>query len=108
MTKLADKECVPCKAGTPPLKGAELDKLARELSPAWRVEGGHHLEREYKFKDFREALAFTNKVGEFAESINHHPDIFLAWGKVKLTLWTHSAGGLTEGDFIFAAKVDRL
>jgi pterin-4a-carbinolamine dehydratase len=68
----------------------------------------HHLERDYKFADFRQALAFTNKVGELAEQQNHHPDIYLAWGKVKLTLWTHKIDGLTESDFIFAAKVDKI
>jgi 4a-hydroxytetrahydrobiopterin dehydratase len=108
MSDLAQKECVACKGGTPPLKGDDVTRLARELAAGWRVIGEHHLEREYKFANFREALAFTNKVGELAEAQNHHPDFYLAWGKVKLTLWTHKIDGLTEGDFIFAAKVDQL
>lgn len=108
MSKLAEQECVPCKAGTPALKGEELRGYAAQLNAAWRVVDDRQLEREYKFKDFREALAFTNRVGELAESVNHHPDIFLAWGKVKLTLWTHSIGGLSASDFVFAAKVDAL
>jgi 4a-hydroxytetrahydrobiopterin dehydratase len=108
MSKLAEKECVPCKGGTPPLKGSALSTLANELGGGWRVVGEHHLEKEFKFKNFAEALAFTNKVGELAERVNHHPDIFLAWGLVKLTLWTHSIGGLSEGDFVFAAKVGQL
>lgn len=108
MSTLADKECAACKGGVPPLKGDELKKFSAQLSGDWKVIGEHHLEREFKFKDFREALDFTNKVGELAEKQNHHPDIYLVWGKVKLTLWTHSIDGLTEGDFIFAAKVDRL
>ena len=70
--------------------------------------GEHHLEKEYSFKDFREALAFTNRVGELAEAQGHHPDIYLAWGKVKLTIFTHKIGGLSEADFVFAAKADRL
>ena len=68
----------------------------------------HHLEKKYKFSNFRQALAFTNQVGELAETEGHHPDIYLAWGKVKLTVWTHKIDGLTESDFIFAAKVDEL
>ena len=108
MTALAEKECVPCKGGVPPLKGEELSRLARQLNAGWQVLNEHHLEREYKFNNFREALDFTNKVGELAEAQGHHPDIYLAWGKVKLTLWTHKIDGLTESDFVFAAKVDRL
>jgi 4a-hydroxytetrahydrobiopterin dehydratase len=67
----------------------------------------HHLEKEYAFKDFREALAFTNAVGEIADREDHHPDIYLAWGKVKLTIWTHKIDGLTESDFVLAAKADQ-
>ena len=108
MKELAEKECIPCKGGTPPLKGDQLRKLAEQLGHGWRAVDEHHLEKEYKFPNFREALAFTNKVGELAEKIQHHPDIYLAWGKVKLTLWTHKIDGLTESDFIFAAKVESL
>jgi len=108
MNTLAEKECVPCKGGVPPLKGKDLTTLAQQLDNGWQVVNEHHLEKEYKFKDFREALAFTNKVGELAESQNHHPDIYLAWGKVKLTIWTHKINGLTESDFVFAAKADKL
>jgi len=108
MTALAEKDCVPCKGEVPPLKGAELTNLSKQLSPGWRVVEEHHLEKEYKFKNFREALEFTNKVGELAEAQGHHPDIFLAWGLVKLTVWTHKVDGLTESDFILAAKADKL
>jgi 4a-hydroxytetrahydrobiopterin dehydratase len=107
MSELAKKNCVPCKGGVPPLKGKELARLAKALGKAWRVVNKHHLEREYKFENFRKALDFTNKVGELAEQQNHHPDIYLAWGKVKLTLWTHKIDGLTESDFVFAAKVNK-
>jgi len=108
MSALAEKECVPCKGGVPPLKGQDLARLAGELDQGWRVVDEHHLEKEYQFKDFRGALAFTNRVGELAEAQWHHPDIYLAWGKVKLTLWTHKINGLTESDFVLAAKADRL
>ena len=108
MSALAEKECIPCKGGMPPLKGEELANVANELDGGWRVIREHHLEKEYKFKNFREALEFTNKVGELAESQGHHPDIYLAWGQVKLTIWTHKIDGLTESDFVMAAKADKL
>ena len=108
MSELAIKECIPCKGGVPPLKGQELTGLLDRLGGGWRVVAEHHLEKEYRFKDFRTALAFTNRVGELAESQGHHPDIYLSWGKVKLTIWTHKIDGLTEGDFIFAAKADTV
>ena len=105
---LAEKECVPCKGGMPALKGDALKDFEDQLKGGWRVVNEHHLEKEYKFKDFREALTFTNKVGELAEAQGHHPDIYLAWGKVKLTIWTHKIDGLTESDFVLAAKIDKL
>ena len=108
MSTLAEKECVACKGGVPRLEGSELDKIARELGGGWKVIDGHHLEKEYKFPDFRQALAFTNRVGELAETQGHHPDIYLTWGKVKLQVWTHKINGLTESDFILAAKADKL
>ena len=105
---LADRECVACRGGVPPLKGEALQKLAAQLGAGWQVIDERHLEKGYRFKDFRRALDFTNQVGELAESVGHHPDIYLAWGKVKLTLWTHKIDGLSESDFIFAAKADAL
>jgi 4a-hydroxytetrahydrobiopterin dehydratase len=108
MAALAEKECVPCKGGVPPLKGGDLNRLRTELNAAWQVVQEHQLEREFKFKDFKEALKFTNQVGELAEQQNHHPDIYLTWGKVKVTIWTHKVDGLTESDFVLAAKIDKL
>jgi 4a-hydroxytetrahydrobiopterin dehydratase len=105
---LAQKECVACKGGVLPLKGQQLSRLADQLGNGWKLSNEHHLEKEYKFKDFRQALAFTNQVGQLAEQQNHHPDIYLAWGKVKLALWTHKIDGLTESDFVFAAKCDQI
>jgi len=104
--QLADKKCVPCRGGVPPLKGAALKKLHDQV-PEWTVENEHHLQREFRFPDFKQALAFVNRVGEIAEQEGHHPDILLAWGKAAITLWTHKIDGLTESDFIMAAKIDR-
>jgi 4a-hydroxytetrahydrobiopterin dehydratase len=107
MSELADGTCIPCRGGVPSLNGKELDVLQKKLANDWEVINEHHLEKEYLFGNFRKALDFTNKVGEMAEIQNHHPDIHLAWGKVKLTIWTHKIDGLTESDFIFAAKADQ-
>ncbi len=106
MSDLAQKHCQPCEEGGAPLKGAALQELSAQLQNGWTVVDEHHLEKEYRFKDFREALDFVNRLGEIAEQEGHHPDIFLAWGRVKVTLWTHSVGGLSENDFILAAKAD--
>ena len=106
MSDLASQQCVPCKGGVPALKGQELSALLARLGHGWRVVDEHHLEKEYQFKDFAEALAFTNRVGAVAEQQGHHPDIYLTWGKVRLTVWTHKIDGLTESDFVFAAKAE--
>lgn len=107
MTDLASKNCVPCRGGVPPLAGKELENLAGQV-PQWNVVSGHHINRVFKFPDFLQALAFVNKVGGLAEQQGHHPDILLSWGKAEVTTWTHSINGLTESDFILAAKIDRL
>ncbi|HKR60751.1 MAG TPA: 4a-hydroxytetrahydrobiopterin dehydratase [Pyrinomonadaceae bacterium] len=107
MSGLASRECVPCRGGVPPLKGDELQRLESELSD-WSVVEEHHLSKVYKFRDFAEALAFVNRVGELAEQQGHHPDICFGWGKVEVTIWTHKIDGLTESDFILAAKIDTL
>ena len=107
MSVLAQKTCIPCRGGVPPLKGEELDALQEKLGNDWQIINEHHLEKEYIFADFRQALDFTVKVGEVAENQDHHPDIYLVWGKVKLTIWTHKIDGLTESDFILAAKADQ-
>ena len=108
MSDLSKKQCVPCRGGVPPLKGPELDALFAQLEGGWSVVDEHHLEKEYRFDDFRQALDFTNRAGEMAEEQDHHPDIFLAWGRVKVTIWTHKIDGLTESDFVFAAKTELL
>lgn len=106
--KLSEKKCEPCKAGTPPFSHQQITKYLAELPNDWKVLQLHHLEKEYLFPDFKKALDFTLKVGQIAELEGHHPDIFLSWGKVKVTIWTHKINGLTESDFILAAKIDEI
>lgn len=107
MANLAERQCVPCRGGVPPLAGPEIDKLSGEL-PGWQVIEEHHLQKLFRFKDFRETLTFVNRVGELAEEQGHHPDICFGWGKADLTIWTHKIDGLTESDFVLAAKIDKL
>jgi 4a-hydroxytetrahydrobiopterin dehydratase len=90
------------------LKGAELRSLQDRLGDGWRVVDGHHLEKEFGFRDFDEALAFVNLIGELANRENHHPDLRLSWGKVVASIHTHDVDGLTESDFVLAAKIDQL
>lgn len=107
MTELADRELKPPRSGAP-LQGEALHALHQELGHSWQLTEGSQLEKEFRFKDFRQALDFVNRVGELAERVDHHPDIHLAWGRAKVSISSHSIGGLSEGDFIFAARCDRL
>jgi len=105
-SSLAAKKCVPCRGGTPPLEGSELQRLSTQF-PDWRVIDGHHITKRFTFGDFKAALDFVNRVGAIAEEEFHHPDILLAWGKAEVTTYTHKINGLSENDFILAAKIDR-
>jgi 4a-hydroxytetrahydrobiopterin dehydratase len=105
-TELTSKQCIPCSRKTPRLDLAAIQPLGEQLAGDWNVVDGHHLEKDYCFRDFKEAFAFTNRVGAIAKEQAHHPNILLRWGKVNLTIWTHSIDGLSENDFILAAKVD--
>lgn len=108
MVELAKKHCMPCESGAEPLKSDQIEQRRKELDPDWKVVDEHHLEREFTFDDFRQALDFVNEVGRLAEEEGHHPDICLSYGKVKVQLWTHKINGLHENDFIMAAKIDAL
>lgn len=105
---LANKVCIPCRGGVPPLEKEKVEELLKQLDKSWEVQEGHHLYRLFTFDDFVSALAFTNKVGQVAEANGHHPDIHLTWGKVGIQIWTHKIDGLTESDFVLAAKIDQL
>ncbi len=104
---LSDKTCIPCRGGVPPLTEEEQVPLLAQLK-GWSVEDGHHLVRDYKFDNFVKALEWVNKAGQVAEEQGHHPEIQLGWGHAKVMIWTHKIDGLTESDFILAAKYDAL
>lgn len=103
MTKAA--ECTPCAKAREALTGAELQNACRKLPAGWQVIDNHHLERKFTFPDFRTALAFTNRLGEIAEELGHHPDIYLTWGEVRVSIWTHKVDGLTLSDFQLAERI---
>lgn len=107
---LTNKKCIPCEAGTPPLEIEEIEKYLKEAKD-WKYDGttgAGKITRDFKFRDFKETMIFINKVAEVAESEGHHPDIHIFYNQVRLELWTHAANGLTENDFIVAAKIDNL
>ncbi|MFZ1865877.1 MAG: 4a-hydroxytetrahydrobiopterin dehydratase [Polyangiales bacterium] len=104
---LADQKCVPCKGGVPPMDQDRAQELLQELEEGWHLNGDGHLERTYSFSSFVDAMAFANRVGDIAEEQNHHPDLYVAWGRCTVEIWTHKIEGLTESDFYFAAKADR-
>jgi 4a-hydroxytetrahydrobiopterin dehydratase len=106
-TTLAQKTCVPCRGGVPTLPANEVARLLTEIE-GWEAPANHHLTKTFKLSDFATALAFVDRIGALAEEQGHHPDLYLAWGKVRVDLWTHKIDGLTESDFILAAKIDRL
>lgn len=105
--ELTEKRCIPCRDGVPPLKGGELDMFKKQVGEGWTVVDEHHLQKAYRVRDFLEALALTNAVGAIAEAEGHHPEITLTWGIVTIRIWTHKIDGLTESDFILAAKADQ-
>ena len=110
MTELKQTTCVPCRGGVPTLTDAEIAELLPEVAE-WKVaevDGVKRLEREFRFQDFRSAMAFAIRVGELAEREQHHPDLHIAWGKVRVETWTHKIHGLHRNDFILAAKADAI
>ena len=116
VTSLAERQCIPCRGGVPPLTREQLAPLVAQIDPAWTVRdlpderrgSVTMLTRDYAFKDFKDALQFAVRVGDVAEEQQHHPDLRVAWGKVGMDIWTHKIGGLTESDVVFAAKSDAL
>ncbi len=115
MNDLAAKDCVPCRGGIPPLNDTEIEPLIAQL-PGWNVEeraspkfgSVKYLTREYRFTNFAEAMNAANAVAKIAEEQQHHPDLHVAWGRLGVEMWTHKIGGLTESDFVFAAKCDAV
>ncbi len=108
MSELSKKQCIPCQGGVPPLKGEALTPFHHQIHEEWKLVNEHHLEREFKFPNFKQAMAFANQVGGVAEAENHHPEITVGWGHALVQIWTHKIDGLTESDFIFAAKCDQI
>ena len=104
---LADQQCVPCRGGVPPLPRERIDALLEQLEPGWTLTESGHLLKNFEFRDFAGALAFANRVGAIAEQEQHHPDLYVAWGRCGVEIWTHKIDGLTESDFFLAAKADR-
>src|SRR5262245_36315011 len=106
-TELADKKCVPCRGGVPPLNAAEIVPLLQQLH-GWEVENDRKLIKSFPFKNFVDPVKFVNAITEVAETEGHHPDLYVRWGEVKVYIWTHKVDGLTESDFIMAAKIDKV
>lgn len=108
-TDLTTKHCVPCEGGMPPLEEKQEDALHQEVS-SWLLlrDGNHKLRRQFSFKTFLDGIEFVNKVAKIAESEGHHPDVSISYNKIQLDLFTHAVGGLSENDFIMAAKIDKL
>src|SRR5438552_12422392 len=107
MMKLADRKCIPCRGGIPALTPDQYEPLLKELDN-WDVIDGGKLRKSYRFDNFAQSMSLANKIAEIAEQQNHHPDLLVRWGELQIELWTHAIGGLTESDFILAAKIDRL
>ena len=105
---LADKKCVPCEGGIPAIEGADIENYTNQLKTKWDVVDGKMIRREFTFPDFSAAMDFANRIAAIAEEEGHHPDLYISWGMVVVTLFTHAIGGLSENDFIVAAKINDL
>ena len=106
--ELASKKCIPCSGGIPPMEKKEIDKYLNNLGNGWKVNSKGHINKEYKFQDFIEAMKFANKIAEIAEKEGHHPDLHISWGSCKVEIWTHKINGLAESDFYLAAKIEEI
>ena len=105
---LLNQKCIPCGAGSPPLTADKAQELFVQLTPGWEIMESKKIKKEFKFKEFMDAIAFVNKVATIAEDEGHHPDIYIFYNLVRIELWTHAVNGLSENDFIVAAKIDQL
>lgn len=105
---LSKKRCIPCEAGIPPLVPEEVRRLLAKLAPGWGLVEAKKLRKTFKFSDFKSAMSFANTIAQIAETQGHHPDIIISWGKAVVELTTHAIGGLSENDFILAAKIDEV
>ena len=105
-SSLINKSCVPCQGGTPPLDNETVAKLLSELGGGWEINPAGHVYKQFKFKDFMGPVGFVNKIAEIAEKEGHHPDLTVTWGRCDVEIWTHKINGLTESDFILAAKIE--
>ena len=105
---LKEKTCIPCQGGIPPLTIEEIKPFMVQINDDWKLIADHHIERVFTFPDFQTALDFVNSAGEICEKEDHHADFELSWGRVKIMIWTHKINGLTESDFVLAAKFDRI
>lgn len=105
---LVNKLCIPCQGGTPPLTDKEAETLLEELDNGWKLNDMGHLYKKYRLEGFMEPMGFANKVAELAEKEGHHPDLKISWGSCVVEIWTHKINGLTESDFILAAKIGTI
>lgn len=105
---LSQKHCIPCQGTVPPLSSAEIEHFLSALHDPWTLNNLGHLYQKYKFSDFKKAMAFANEIARIAEVENHHPDLKISWGACAIEIWTHKIQGLTESDFILAAKIEKI
>ncbi len=106
--ELSKKKCIPCEGNVPPLTPDKIAGLKKEIKSDWIVENNLKLKKEYLFANFKQTMAFVNKVADIAEEEGHHPDMKVSYSKAEIELWTHSINGLSENDFIMAAKIDKI
>lgn len=105
---LTNKKCIPCEGGIPPLDSARVAEYQKHIQSGWRLTSDSKISREYSFRDYRNTIGFVNRVADLAEEEGHHPVMHVYYSKVVIELWTHAIGGLSENDFILAAKIDKL
>jgi 4a-hydroxytetrahydrobiopterin dehydratase len=105
---LANKTCIPCQGGVPPLGPNEINELLRQLKQNWELNEKGHLNKSFTFNNFIESMHFANRIATLAEEEGHHPDLTISWGLCRVEIWTHKINGLTESDFILAAKIENL